>query len=211
MKQLDLQTILFVFFFFSCTGWLLESIQESIIRKKIISKGFLKGPFVPCHGLGGICVYLVTYQFKETPLLVYCFGVVLCTAGEYFVAVFLDKCFKVKCWDYSTYPHTKFCHYKGSICLTYSLLFGVMTMIVVYCYWDLAIKITRMMGSYIWIANSILLVIFLTDVVYTCVKVLYAKNAGIKLKGYAVFTDLADNAPVTYKPMHTNRVQAEFE
>jgi uncharacterized membrane protein len=108
------------------------------------------------------------------------------------MAVFLEKCFGVKCWDYTTYPHTRWCHYKGRICLTISLFFGIITLFVVYFYWGFIMNLVSRIGRYIFPVNAALAVLFLTDVVFTCTRILRAKDAGIKVKGYAVFSDVTE-------------------
>ncbi|GHU21465.1 hypothetical protein FACS1894172_12140 [Spirochaetia bacterium] len=192
VEQFSIESIIFTFFFFSFLGWVCESIQESIIRQKLVSKGFFKGPIVPCQGIGGLCVYALSFSLKAYPVAVFFTGIVVCTAIEYITAVFLEKCFKVKCWDYSTYPHTKWCHYKGRIALTISLFFGIITLCVVYVLWDAAQGIIHFFGNYMWLLNGILIAIFLADVIYTCTKLLRYKKAGIKIKGWAVFSDAGE-------------------
>jgi uncharacterized membrane protein len=108
---------------------------------------------------------------------------------EYIMAIFLEKCFRVKCWDYTTYPHTKWCHFQGRIALTTSLFFGFITLFVVYIYWQFGLKVTELLGDFIWLVDGILSVVFIADAVYTCVKLLRFKKTGIKVKNYAVFSD----------------------
>jgi uncharacterized membrane protein len=183
---------LFAMFFLSFTGWFLETVQESIVRKKFVSKGFFKGPYVPLHGIGGVCVYVLCSPFKTHPAAVFFVGMAICTTVEYFAALFLEKCFKVKCWDYRTYPHTRWCHFQGRICLTISLFFGLITLFVVYFYWDFAANIARHLGAYLWFVDGVLVLVFFADMIFSCSKVLRAKKANTKIKGWAIFSD-ADN------------------
>jgi uncharacterized membrane protein len=185
--------LLFEWFVLSVTGWFLETVQESIVRKTFVSKGFFRGPYVPLHGIGGICVYMLCLPFKAHPAAVFFIGMAVCTLVEYLGAIFLEKCFKVKCWDYRTYPHTRWCHFQGRICLTMSLVFGLITLFVVYFYFDLAANIARRLEAYLWPINGALVLIFLADAIFTCRKMLRTKKAGTKIKGWAVFSD-TDNA-----------------
>jgi uncharacterized membrane protein len=172
------------------TGWAMETIQETIVRKKFVNKGFFKGPFVPCQAIGGMAVYLICSRFKQHPALVFCAGVLLGTIVEYISALFLEKCFNVKCWDYATYPHTKWCHYKGRICLTISLFFGIAALLIVYVYWDFLMSIVGFLGHYVFIVDIIFIAAFVLDALFSCAKTLKAKKAGVKLKGYAVFSNV---------------------
>jgi uncharacterized membrane protein len=185
----SIAVFVFAFFFLGFTGWVLESVQETIVRKKPVNKGFFKGPFVLSHAIGGTGVYIIGSMFKAYPWAVFLAGAAVCTAIEYIMAVFLEKCFKVKCWDYRTYPHTRWCHFQGRICLTISVFFGLVTLVVVYVYWDFVVGIARLLGAYLWLVDGILALAFLVDVVSSCVRVLRAKKAGIPVEGWAVFSD----------------------
>ncbi|MDR2601460.1 MAG: putative ABC transporter permease [Spirochaetaceae bacterium] len=180
--------LVFSMLFLSVTGWVLESAQESITRKKLVSKGFFKGPYVPCHGIGGICIYVLCLPLKERPVMVFLAGMTICTILEYITAVFLEKCFNVKCWDYSTYPHTKWCHYKGRICLTLSLAFGFLSLFVIYLAEPIIMRAARFLGDYILMVDGYLLGVFTADALYCCTKTIKAKRTGEKITGWAVFS-----------------------
>jgi uncharacterized membrane protein len=182
MRPFKMENIIFIFFLLSISGWVLETINESITRKRFVNKGFFKGTYVPVHGIGGLAVYAVCSPFRAHPVLVFVLGSVLCTVVEYITAVFLERCFAVKCWDYATYPHTKWCHYKGRVSLTISLFVGVITLFLVYIYWDTAMKLMNLLGRYIWLVDAVLLAAFLVDVGFTCTKYLRYKRAGIKVR-----------------------------
>jgi uncharacterized membrane protein len=186
MAQLGI--IIFEMYFLSVSGWVLESIQESIVRRRPVSKGFFRGPYVPIHGICGICVYFLGSLFKAYPPLVFLAGMAVCTAAEYITALFLEKCFGVKCWDYTTYPHTKWCQFQGRICLTMSLLFGVITLFVVYVYWDTGLLLARRMGKLFWPVTGILYALALIDVIFSCAKYIRARKQGIKIRSWAAFS-----------------------
>jgi uncharacterized membrane protein len=192
MEQFKIENIIFVFFLFGGIGWVLETIQESIVRRKFVNKGFFKGPFALSHGIGGLGVYMAGSPFKAYPALVFLAGLIVCTAVEYVMAVFLEKCFKVKCWDYTTYPHTRWCHYKGRICLTLSLFFGFITLGAVYFFWDAIMTLAGLLGNYVWIADAAFITAFSVDAIVTITKLLRNNKAGIKMEGYAMFSDVPE-------------------
>jgi uncharacterized membrane protein len=193
-----LARVMFAFFCLGFTGWAAETINESITRKCFINKGFFKGPFVPCQGLGGIAAYAVGVHFMEWPILVFLSGIVIGTAVEYLTAIFLEKCFGVKCWDYHSYPHTRWCHYKGRICLTISLFFGVIMLFVVYVLWPFIMRIADRLGSLLLVVDGVLLAAFLTDALISCMRVYKAHKEGVKLEGYAVFSDVDRESAARY-------------
>jgi uncharacterized membrane protein len=183
MGQFSIENIIFFFFFFSFSGWVGETIMESIVRKRFVNKGFFKGPYVPVHGIGGIAVYIVLFPLKEYPLLVYIAGTLLTTVVEYLAALLLEKAFNKKCWDYHTYPFTKGCHFQGRVALTTSLFFGLGVLALVYFYWDVCVWIMNRIGSPLlfWI-DLLMITIFAIDLIYTFRKYIRNKRAGIPNK-----------------------------
>ncbi|MDR0730253.1 MAG: putative ABC transporter permease [Treponema sp.] len=181
---------IFTFFFLSFSGWVLESAQESIVRGKPVNKGFFKGPWVPVQGFGGLGVYLLLSPLQAYPVLVFFAGALICTAVEYTTALFLEKCFRVKSWDYHTYPHTKWCHFQGRVSLTISLVFGTLSLVLVYFYWSFAMNLAASLGSWLMPLDGLLAAIFTVDVCYSCGRVIRLNKAGVKIKGWGVFSDL---------------------
>jgi uncharacterized membrane protein len=154
-----------------------------------VNKGFFSGPYTISHGIGGIGVYLLCSPLKANPVLLFFSGMALCSAVEYIMALFLEKCFRVKCWDYTTYPHTRWCHFQGRIALTTSFFFGLITLVVVYIYWDFGLMLIYRLGKFIVPVDVVLAGIFTADAVHSCVKLLRFNKAGIKIKKFAVFSD----------------------
>jgi uncharacterized membrane protein len=157
-----------------------------------VSKGFYRGPWVPVHGIGGLAVYFALSPFAKWPLLVFLAGAAACTVLEYVTSVILEKCFGVRCWDYATYPYTKWCHYKGRICLTFFFIFGGISLFEVYFYWAFCMRIAQILEKYILALDGVLLALFLADVIFSCSKTLRLKRDGIKVTGWAMFTDTGE-------------------
>jgi uncharacterized membrane protein len=178
--SLDAREFVFLFFFFSCSGWVGETIMESLVRRRFVSKGFFKGPWVPVHGFGGFVVCAIGLPLKAYPPLVFLSGALLCTAVEYLAALLLEKAFNKRCWDYDTYPFTRWCNYKKRIALTTSLFFGAVTLALVYFYWDAARGIAAGIGekALAWI-DALLLASFALDAAITIAHYIKNKIAGI--------------------------------
>jgi uncharacterized membrane protein len=178
--SLDAPELIFLFFFFSGSGWIGETIMESLVRRRFVSKGFFKGPWVPVHGFGGLAVYAAGAPLKAYPPLVFVAGVLLCTAVEYLAALLLEKAFNKRCWDYDTYPFTRRCNYKKRIALTTSLFFGAVALALVYFYWDLARGVAARIGGKAlrWI-DALLLAVFALDAAVTIARYIKNKLAGI--------------------------------
>ncbi|MDE5747378.1 MAG: putative ABC transporter permease, partial [Acetatifactor sp.] len=45
---------LFFFYFYCFLGWCIESAYVSLHNKKLVNRGFMRGPFLPLYGSGGI-------------------------------------------------------------------------------------------------------------------------------------------------------------
>ncbi len=116
-----------LFFYFYCFfGWCFESTYVSICRKKLINRGFMRGPFLPLYGSGAIMMFVVSKPFERYVPLVYLSGCVGATALEYVTGVVMEALFAVRYWDYS---NKKF-NYKGHICLSSTLAWGALTVLV---------------------------------------------------------------------------------
>ena len=114
--------MLFYIIVYSIGGWMLESIYKTILEKRFVNSGFLKGPVCPIYGLGAFIMLISLSFLKDNIVLLFIVGVVILSIWEYMVGLILEKLFKVKYWDYSD---LKF-NYKGRICLKNSIYWGIL-------------------------------------------------------------------------------------
>lgn len=120
--------LLFFFFMYSFFGWCIESTIVSVDTKKLTNRGFLRGPALPIYGFGAIIILYATMPFEGNAFLQYLSGAVACTVLEYFTGALMEAVFKTRYWDYSDH----FMNYKGRICVTSSLFWGVLSLFVVH-------------------------------------------------------------------------------
>ncbi len=117
------------FFYFYCIfGWCFESSYVSIKEKRLTNRGFLKGPWLPLYGSGAILVLWLTLPFQKNPFLVYVVGALGATVLEYVTGEVMVRLFKVRYWDYSGQRF----QYKGHICLSSSIAWGFLSLLMVY-------------------------------------------------------------------------------
>lgn len=116
---------LFLFFFYSFFGWCFESAYVSIMEKHLVNRGFMRGPFLPLYGSGGIMMLVVSKPYYDNLVLVFIAGCIGATALEYVVGVTMEALFKVRYWDYS---HKKF-NFQGHVSLESSIAWGVCTVV----------------------------------------------------------------------------------
>lgn len=117
---------LFFFYFYCFVGWCIESTYVSLHQKRLVNRGFMKGPFLPLYGSGGIMMLVVSMPFQEHLVLVYIAGCIGATVLEYVTGVTMEALFKVRYWDYSD---KKF-NFQGHICLGTSLAWGFLTILM---------------------------------------------------------------------------------
>ena len=120
--------IFFMFFVFCNYGWVQESIIESIYHKRLINRGFLRGPYIPIYGIGGMSMLILCLPFKDNGFAVYFVGLFSCTVLEYFVGWLMETVFHKQFWDYSMLRLT----YKNRISLLSSLFWGLLSLFMVY-------------------------------------------------------------------------------
>lgn len=120
--------VMFLFFLFCNIGWVQESAIESLYRRRWINRGFLRGPYIPIYGFGGITILLCCMPFRENGFLVYFVGMLACTTLEYLVGWFMETIFHKQFWDYSMLKIT----YKNRISLISSLFWGLLSLFMVY-------------------------------------------------------------------------------
>ncbi len=128
MLNYQMPQLLFLFYIFCNIGWVIESTIESLYRRSFINRGFLKGPYIPIYGFGGMTILLCCMPFEENGFIVYFVGVLSCTTLEYFVGWVMETIFQKQFWDYSMLKFT----YKNRISLIPSLFWGLLSLFLVY-------------------------------------------------------------------------------
>lgn len=160
--------ILTYFVIYSFLGWVLESVVRTICEKKIINTGFLIGPFCPIYGFGAIIMVLFLDKFKNNIIMLFLISFIVLSIWEYIVGVLLEKLFKTKYWDYSNH---KF-NYKGRICLTNSLAWGVLGVLFIkYIHPFILNVLSNIEFIYVSIVVSIISLILLIDAIVSIIKV----------------------------------------
>ena len=156
----DWWKLVLIFTIFSMIGWFCESIYCSIPAKKFINRGFLNGPFCPVYGVGGVLVTSLLVPFQENWGILFIAGMLITSIVEYITGFLLEKLFHTKWWDYS---QKKF-NLHGRVCLKNSLLFGVMSVLVMKVIFPpISRLIDRIPSSWLPVIAVILIVYFAAD------------------------------------------------
>lgn len=116
-----LENLALMFFVFAFAGFVWEVIYTAATERVVAKRGMLHGPWVPLYGVGGVLILLLLGRFRANPPLVFFLAMVLCGTVEYFTGVLVERFYGQRWWDYST----KRVNFRGRICLSGTLLFGL--------------------------------------------------------------------------------------
>ena len=164
---------LFIWFIiYSFLGWLWEEIICSIQARKLVSRGFMSGPYCPIYGFGAL-IYLVLMHFTERPVELFFLGGILACMLEYITSYLMEKLFKARWWDYSK----RFLNINSRVCLIGFLAFGTFAVLFPYIHAFVG-NITSHIPPFITlIAALILSCAMLSDLITTVFSVLKLNKA----------------------------------
>jgi uncharacterized membrane protein len=174
---------LFLFFFYSFFGWCFESTYVSVHEKHFVNRGFMRAPFLPLYGSGGIMMLVVSKPFYENLVLVFIAGCIGATALEYVTAVVMEALFKVRYWDYS---HKKI-HFQGRISLESSIVWGICTVVFTHF---LQIPIEKLILSIPY--NIMTYVVVVTTIFVSC-DFMMAFRTALDLRDVLMYMEKAKN------------------
>lgn len=117
---------LLMFYIYCFLGWCFESTYVSLKSKHWVNRGFMRGPYLPLYGSGAILMLVVSKPFVDNLWLTYIAGCIAATLLELVTGVVMERLFKIRYWDYS---YLRF-QYKGYICLSSTLAWGVLTILM---------------------------------------------------------------------------------
>lgn len=118
-----------MFLIYSMLGWIWETSYVSIRHKKLINRGFLRGPIIPIYGFAATTI-MISLRLSDPYLtiegwgcigLIFVFSAIVATVWEYVTSAILEGLFKTRWWDYSK---LKF-NVKGRIAISVSVFWGV--------------------------------------------------------------------------------------
>ena len=160
----SLYHVLAFFLIYSCTGWCLEVIFAAATTGQLVNRGFLNGPVCPIYGFGMIIVLFALTPLQDSVLLLYIGGVILPSALELVGGWALYKLYHTRWWDYSDFPF----NIGGYICLQFSLLWGVGTLVVMRIVHPVVAGLVDMVPPFIGlVVMCVLYAVYAADVVVT--------------------------------------------
>ena len=162
----SLYQILAYFLIYSCLGWCLEVVYAAATTGQIVNRGFLNGPVCPIYGFGMVIVLFALTPFAHSTLALYIGGVILPSALELVGGWALYKLYHTRWWDYSDKPF----NIGGYICLEFSLLWGVGTLVMMKAIHPTIAGLVELVPPFIgFILMCFLYAVYAADVVVTAV------------------------------------------
>ena len=168
-----LSYVFILFMIYSIIGYICEMTYAAFKNQKVVNRGFFCGPYLPIFGLGSIFILYALTRYESDPIVVFVFGMIICSALEYFTSFLLEKIFHNMWWDYYDYKY----NLNGRICLFNSLLFGIASLVVIYLAQPLIDELLSMLSvKFLNILAIIIFIIFIIDVVYSIIVAFNLRN-----------------------------------
>ena len=172
---------LFIFYLYCFIGWCIESCFVSLKKRKWVNRGFIKGPFLPIYGSGAVMMLVVSHPFLEHWWAVFIAGCIGATILELITGAVMEALFKVRYWDYSNQK----IQFKGYICLSSSIAWGGLTMVMNYLVHD------PVEAFVLAIPSNVLLVITIILTIYIVGDFTLSFRAALDLRDLLVFIENA--------------------
>lgn len=115
------------FIIYSFLGWIIETSFAFFINGVLESrKSFLFGPICAIYGLGAAVMIVILRFFDKNNYRLFFSGLLVGSAIEYLVSLIGELWLNVRWWDYSG----QFLNINGRISLIYSLIWGVLAIVL---------------------------------------------------------------------------------
>lgn len=157
---MNISKIYVLFMIYSMIGWLIETLYIYARTKKLVDRGFLIGPYCPIYGWGCILITLLLDKYTNSPIILFCMSIVICSILEYFTSYLLEKIFKIRWWDYSKRKY----NINGRICLETMIPFGILGTLIMYFVNPILVNFVNKINYVLLnIISIIVFIIFLID------------------------------------------------
>lgn len=119
--------VLWLFLVYSFLEWVLETAVGTIKRKRFTNRGFTTGPFCGVYGTAAVLMAAALQELRGNPVFLFLGCAAVATAVEWITGKTLERLNRKKWWDYSE----KRWNFDGYICLSYSVLWGILGFVAV--------------------------------------------------------------------------------
>ena len=179
----QIENYIALFFIYSFLGWSIETIGDTIKKKKFVNRGFLLGPYCPIYGAGVLLITIFLTKYKEDVWITFFMSLLICGTLEYLTSYIMEKIFNARWWDYS---QRKF-NINGRICLETLIPFGLAGIIIIYILNPFLLKYINMIPNVIMHIFTIVFVIaYIIDIFFSFRIILNLKEMSTELKDNTV-------------------------
>ena len=165
---------LLYFFFYSCIGWVGETIYCSVGNRKFVNRGFLTGPLCPIYGTAGVLLSVVLMPIHNKfglewygILLTAVCAMVVADIIEYLTSYIMEKLFNTRWWDYTDYPF----NLHGRICLRHTMYWGIAGTLFIYVLhpWTINFFNSFLTSHTRNIILAVIIAIFIADLIHAVI------------------------------------------
>ncbi len=154
--------VFLLFLIYSFLGWLVDICGNYIDVKEFKNRGFLIGPYCPIYGVASIFMLYFLSKYQNDIIVLFVMSVLVCSVIEYFTSYIMEKLFHARWWDYSKIPF----NINGRICIPYSIIFGVLSLLLVEFINPFVVNILITIPKIALITGGIILfILFAVDVI----------------------------------------------
>lgn len=180
---IEIEKYIILFFIYSFLGWLMETVGDTIKKKKFVNRGFLIGPYCPIYGAGVLLITILLSKYKNDIWIVFFMSLLICGILEYLTSYVMEKLFKARWWDYSA---NKF-NINGRICLETLIPFGIAGTFIIYIGNPFFLKYINMIPELVLhILIGILVVGYIIDLIISFKIILNLKEMSREFKDNTV-------------------------
>ncbi len=175
----EIENYIVLFFIYSFLGWLMETVGDTIRKKRFVNRGFLIGPYCPIYGAGVLLITLLLRKYKEDIFITFFMSLLICGTLEYMTSYVMEKIFKARWWDYS---ERRF-NINGRICLETLIPFGIAGMFIIYIANPFFLKYINLLPDIaVHIFSVVFLTLYIIDMIVSLRIILNLKQMSRELK-----------------------------
>lgn len=119
--------LVWLFFCYSFLGWLIETAWAALRERKYVDRSLLFGPLCIAYGAAGVLISVALSDLAGNWVFLFLGSVIYATVVQWLAGHWLLKLTGTRWWDYSG----RRWNLDGYICLTASLLWGVLSVVAV--------------------------------------------------------------------------------
>ncbi len=118
---------LYLFFVYSFVGWVFETVLVALKKKRLVNRGYLNGPVCMTYGITAVVLTMSLTSLTDRPVFLFVGSAIYATVVELIAGKLLEMLFHERWWDY----HNKRWNFDGYVCLSHSLFWGALGLVVV--------------------------------------------------------------------------------